>query len=306
MHDIIIIGGGPAGMTAALYALRNNKSVLILEKEAFGGQIATSPRLENYPTIESISGTEWADRLFEQITNLGAEFELEEVESIEKIDNIFHVKTNYGEHESYTVIVANGVKPRKMGLPNEDDLVGKGVSYCAVCDGPFYKGKEIYLIGDANTALQYALLLANYCPKIHMLTLFDKLFGDQILIDRVIQSENIDIRHNLLLKELHAENGYLKSIRLEDTITKEQVEFETDNCFIAIGQVPQNDFLKGFIELDHGFIRTNEVMETEVPGFYAAGDTRVKENKQVITACNDGAVAAMSAVKYLNTLLNTL
>ena len=302
MHDIIVIGGGPAGMTAALYALRNNKSVLILEKEAFGGQIATSPRLENYPTIESISGSEWADRLFEQITNLGAEFELEDVESIEKIDNVFHVKTNYGEHEASAVIVANGVKPRKMGLPNEDELVGKGVSYCAVCDGPFYKGKEIYLIGDANTALQYALLLSGYCPRVHMLTLFDKLFGDQILIDRVLAAENIDIRHNLMLKELVAPKGELESIELEDTITKEKVKFDTNNCFIAIGQVPQNDFLKDLLHLEKGFIKTNESMATEIPGLFAAGDTRVKENKQVITACNDGAIAAMSAVKYLNTL----
>ncbi|MBQ6921111.1 MAG: FAD-dependent oxidoreductase [Bacilli bacterium] len=302
MHDIIVIGGGPAGMTAALYALRNNKSVLILEKEAFGGQIATSPRLENYPTIESISGSEWADRLFEQVTNLGAEFELEEVESIEKIDNVFHIKTNYAEHEALAVIVANGVKPRKMGLPNEDDLVGKGVSYCAVCDGPFYKGKEIYLIGDANTALQYALLLSGYCPKIHMLTLFDKLFGDQILIDRVMATENIDIRHNLLLKKLEEENGELVAIELEDTISKEKVRFETNNCFIAIGQVPQNEFLKDLIELNKGFIETDESMRTSVPGLFAAGDTRVKENKQVITACNDGAIAAMSAVKYINTL----
>ncbi len=302
MHDIIVIGGGPAGMTAALYALRNNKSVLVLEKEAFGGQIATSPRLENYPTIESISGSEWADRLFEQITNLGAEFELEDVKSVEKIDNIFHVKTNYGEHEALAVIIANGVKPRKMGLPNEDDLVGKGVSYCAVCDGPFYKGKEIYLIGDANTALQYALLLSGYCPRVHMLTLFDKLFGDQILIDRVLQTENIDIRHNLLLKKLVEKDGELVAIELEDTISKEKVKFETNNCFIAIGQVPQNEFLKDNLELDHGFIKTNESMATSIPGLFAAGDTRVKENKQVITACNDGAIAAMSAVKYINTL----
>ena len=289
-------------MTAALYALRNNKSVLVLEKEAFGGQIATSPRLENYPTIESISGSEWADRLFEQITNLGAEFELEDVKSVEKIDNIFHVKTNYGEHEALAVIIANGVKPRKMGLPNEDDLVGKGVSYCAVCDGPFYKGKEIYLIGDANTALQYALLLSGYCPRVHMLTLFDKLFGDQILIDRVLQTENIDIRHNLLLKKLVEKNGELVAIELEDTLSKEKVKFETNNCFIAIGQVPQNEFLKDILELDHGFIKTNESMATSIPGLFAAGDTRVKENKQVITACNDGAIAAMSAVKYINTL----
>ena len=301
MHDIIIIGGGPAGMTAALYALRNEKSVLILEKEGFGGQIATSPRLENYPTIESISGSEWSDRLFEQITNLGAEFELEEVESVSKENNLFTVKTNYGEHQCKAVIVANGVKPRKMGLPNEDDLVGKGVSYCAVCDGPFYKGKEIYLIGDANTALQYALLLSGYCPKVHMLTLFDKLFGDTILINRVLQTENIDIRHNLMLKKLNGEKE-LESIELEDTVSHEIIKFETSNVFIAIGQVPQNSFLEGVLKLDHGFIVTDESMRTEIPGLFAAGDTRVKENKQVITACNDGAVAAMSAVKYINTL----
>ena len=299
-HDIIVVGGGPAGMTAALYALRSEKSVLILEKEGFGGQIATSPRLENFPTIASISGSEWSDRLFEQITNLGAEFELEDVLSITKEGDIFHVKTNYGEHEALAVIIANGVQPRKMGLPNEDDLVGHGVSYCAVCDGPFYKGKEIYLIGDANTALQYALLLAGYCPKVHILTLFDKLFGDPILINRVLEAENIDIRHNLMLKKLNGEPD-LTSIELEDTLTHEMHKFDTDNVFIAIGQVPHNEFLKDLVELDHGFIVTNENMETAVPGLFAAGDTRKKDSRQVITACNDGAIAANSAAKYLNT-----
>ena len=298
-YDVLVIGGGPAGMTAALYVLRSGKSVIVLEKEGFGGQIATSPRLENYPTITSISGSEWSDRLFEQITSLGAEFELEDVKSIEKVDNLFKVKTDYSEYTAKTVIIANGVKPRKMGLPKEDELTGKGISYCAVCDGPFYKGKEIYLVGDANTALQYALLLSGYCPKVHMITLFDKLFGDKILIDRVLQTENIDIRHNMCLKELKGESQ-LESAIFEDTLSKEIVEYKTDNLFIAIGQVPQNEFLEGIITLDHGFIVTNEVMETEVAGLFAAGDTRKKENKQVITACNDGAVAAMSAVKYLN------
>ena len=298
-YDIIVVGGGPAGMTAALYALRADKNVLILEKEGFGGQIATSPRLENFPTIESISGSEWSDKLFEQITNLGASFELEDVQKIEKIGNIFKVHTDYNVYEAKAVIIANGVKPRKMGLPNEDELVGKGISYCAVCDGPFYKGKEIYLVGDTNTALQYALLLANYCPKIHMITLFDKLFGDQILIDRVLQTENIDIRHNMSLKKINGEKE-LESIEFEDTISHEKVVYNTNILFIAIGQVPQNEFLSDLVKLDHGFITTNELMETGIPGLYAAGDTRVKENKQVITACNDGAVAAMSAVKYLN------
>ena len=299
--DIIIVGGGPAGMTAALYALRNDKSVLILEKESFGGQIATSPRLENYPTIPSISGSEWSDLVFTQITDLGAEFELEEVESVKKEGNSFFIKTNYNEYECSAVIIANGVKPKKMGLPNEEELTGKGISYCAVCDGPFYKGKEIYLVGDANTALQYALLLAGYCPKIHMITLFDKLFGDTILINRVLQNEKIDIRHNLALTEIKGEKE-LESVVFKDTISGEIVEFNTNNLFIAIGQVPQNEPFKDLIELDHGFVVTNELMETNVPGIFAAGDTRKKENKQVITACNDGAVAAMSAVKYINSL----
>ena len=298
-YDIIVIGGGPAGMTTALYALRAGKTVLILEKEGFGGQIATSPRLENYPTIESISGSEWSNRLFEQITNLGAAFELEDVQSLEKVDNLFKIKTDYNEYTGKTVVIANGVKPRKMGLPNEDELTGKGISYCAVCDGPFYKGKEIYLVGDANTALQYALLLSSYCPKIHMLTLFNKLFGDKILVDRVLQTENIDIRHNLSMTKINGTDK-LESVEFEDTQTHEKVIYETDNLFIAIGQVPQNDFLSNLLHLDQGFIVTNEVMETEIPGLFAAGDTRKKENKQVITACNDGAVAAMSAVKYLN------
>ena len=300
-YDIIIVGGGPAGMTAALYALRNDKKVLVLEKESFGGQIATSPRLENYPTIPSISGSEWSDLVFSQITELGAEFELEEVESVIKEDKFFLVKTNYNEYKAGAIILANGVKPRKMGIEKEDEFVGKGISYCAVCDGPFYKGKEIYLVGDANTALQYALLLSTYCPKVHMLTLFDKLFGDSILINRVLQTENIDIRHNLSLVELKGDKE-LESVVFKNTKTNETVEFATNNLFIAIGQVPQNEAFKDLVELDHGFVVTDELMNTKTPGVFAAGDTRKKENKQVITACNDGAVAAMSAVKYLNSL----
>jgi len=299
--DIVVIGGGPAGMTAALYALRNDKTVLLIEKEGFGGQIATSPRLENYPTIESISGSEWADRLFAQIEKLGVEFELEEVKNIEKSSKSFIIYTNYNEYSTKAVIIANGVKPRKMGLPNEDDLTGKGVSYCAVCDGPFYKGKEIYLIGDANTALQYALILSTYCPKVHMITLFDRFFGDQILIDRVLAKENIDVTNNKSLVALNGENE-LESITFEDTKTKERITYNTNNVFIAIGQVPQNEIFKDLINQEKGFIVTNESMQTNVPGIFAAGDTRVKENKQVITACNDGAVAAMSAIKYINTL----
>lgn len=298
MVDIIVVGGGPSGMTAALYALRSNKSVLILEKENFGGQIANSPRVENYPSIKEISGLDLSDKMFAQIMDLGAQFELEDVLKIEKKEDRFLVTTNYRSYESRAVIIANGVKHRLMNLPNEENLIGNGVSFCAVCDGPMYKGKEVYLIGDANTALQYALLLANYCTKVHMFTLFDRFFGDQILIDRLLSKENIFIKHNMNLVQYLGESK-LEGLVFEDTQTKEKTEYRTDNVFIAIGQVPQNEQFADLVVLDKGFIVTDETMATKTPGVFACGDTRKKDTRQVITACNDGAIAALSAVKYL-------
>lgn len=298
MTDIIVIGGGPSGMTAALYALRSNKSVLILEKENFGGQIANSPRVENYPSIKEISGLDLSDRMFAQIMDLGAQFELEDVLKIEKEADKFVVTTNYRSYESRAVIIANGVKHRLMNLPNEENLIGNGVSFCAVCDGPMYKGKEVYLIGDANTALQYALLLSNYCTKVHMFTLFDRFFGDQILIDRLLAKENIIVKHNMNLVQYVGETK-LDGLVFEDTKTKEKTEYRTDNVFVAIGQVPQNEKFSNLVELDKGYIVTDETMCTKTPGVFACGDTRKKETRQVVTACNDGAIAALSAVKYL-------
>lgn len=298
MIDIIIVGGGPSGMTAALYALRSNKSVLILEKENFGGQIANSPRVENYPSINEISGLDLSDRMFSQITDLGAQFELEDVLEIEKTKDGFKVTTNYRTYESKAVIIANGVKHRLMNLHNEENLIGNGVSFCAVCDGPMYKGKETYLIGDANTALQYALLLSNYCTKVHMFTLFDKFFGDNILQDRVKAKENIIVKHEMNLVE-YVGGEKLEGLVFEDTKTKDRIEYKTDNVFIAIGQVPQNDKFANLVELEKGYIVTDELMQTKTSGVFACGDTRKKEIRQVVTACNDGAIAALSAVRYI-------
>jgi len=298
MVDIIVVGGGPSGMSAALYALRSNKSVLILEKENFGGQIANSPRVENYPSIKEISGLDLSDHMFEQIMDLGAQFELEDVLNIEKTSDKFIVTTNYRTYESKAVIIANGVKHRMMNLPNEEKLVGKGVSFCAVCDGPMYKGKDVYLIGDANTALQYALLLANYCTKVHMFTLFDHFFGDQILVDRLRQKENIIVKHNMNLIQYLGEDK-LEGLVFEDTQTKEKLECKTDNVFIAIGQIPNNEKFSKLVDLNKGYIVTDESMATKTPGLYACGDTRKKEIRQVVTACNDGAIAALSAVRYI-------
>jgi len=299
MHDIIIIGGGPSGMTAALYALRANKSVLILERENFGGQIANSPKVENYPTIKEISGSDLTDRMVSQIMDMGAEFELESVQKIEKKGDIFEVTTDYGTHQGRAIIIANGVKHRTLGLPKEEELIGKGVYYCAVCDGPMYKGKEVYLIGDANTALQYAVLLSGYCTKVHMFCLFDHFFGDPILQDRVRARENVEVSFNMNLVEYKGED-HLSGLVFENTQTHEKREFKTDNVFVSVGQIPDNERFKDIVELDKGFIVTDEDMNTKTPGVFACGDTRKKAIKQVVTACNDGAIAAMSAVKYLN------
>lgn len=298
MHDIIIIGGGPSGMTAALYALRANKSVLILEKENFGGQIANSPKVENYPTIKEISGSDLSDRMFTQIMDMGAEFELEDVKNIQKKGEIFEISTNYNTHECRAVIIANGVKHRTLGLPKEEELIGKGVYYCAVCDGPMYKGKEVYLIGDANTALQYAVLLSGYCPKVHMFCLFDHFFGDPVLQDRVRARENVEVTFNMNLVEYKGED-HLEGLVFENTQTHEKFEFKTDNVFVSVGQIPDNEKFKDVVDLEKGFIITDEDMNTKTPGVFACGDTRKKAIKQVVTACNDGAIAAMSAVKYL-------
>ena len=299
MTDVIIIGGGPAGMSVALNLLRAGHSVLILEKENFGGQIANSPRVENIPGTKEISGLDFAGNLFEQILDLGAKFELEEVTRILKQDDNFEVTTNYHTYETRAVVIANGVKHRKMNLPNEEEFIGKGISFCAVCDGAFYKDKDVYLIGDANTALQYALMLANTCSNVYMFTLFDRFFADQILIDRLIQKDNIHITHNMNLIAYLGQNE-LAGLRFENTKDHSIHEFPTNNVFVAIGQVPQNDVFKSLIATDdYGFIVTNEKMETSVPGIFAVGDTRKKDVRQVASAIGDASVASVFIDKYL-------
>ncbi len=300
-QDVIIIGGGPAAMSAALYLLRSGKKVLLLEKEAFGGQIAESPRLENYPSIQSISGLEFSDNLFNQIMGLGAEFELEEAESIEKKGDAFLVHTNYQTHEAKAVILATGVKHRKLGNPREEELTGHGISYCAVCDGDFFSGKDVVLIGDANTALQYALLLAGKCHHVTICTLFDRFFADEILVEAMKKVPNISYRHNLNTKEFKGSPD-LTSVVFTNTVTREEEEFPCAGAFIAIGQIPDNDRYANLVELEKGFIKANEKMETKTPGLFAAGDCRVKGVRQVVTAVNDGAIAGLSAANYLNTL----
>lgn len=300
MVDVIIIGAGVAGMTAALNALRNGKSVLILEQETFGGQISFSPRVENFPTIPKISGMELADRLFEQVTSLGAQSELEKVTGIEKVGKDFKV---FGEgnkvFDAHSVIIATGVKHRHLTIPKEEELTGKGVSYCALCDGAFYKGEEVALIGDGNTALQYALLVASYCPKVYVCTLFDKFFGDKALVDALKKKQNIEIIHNISAIRFEGEQELTGIVfRKQD---KSEFTLNVKACFVAIGQVPDNGAFSNLVDLDkEGYIVSDETCTTKTEGLFTAGDCRTKQVRQVTTAVSDGSVAALAANKYVD------
>lgn len=299
-YDIVIVGGGPAGLSAAIYAARSNKRVLILEKETFGGQMALAPRVENYPSIKSISGQGLADQMFEQAIELGVNFDLEEVSKIEKIRNIFNVTTNYNKYEALSVVVATGASHRHIGIPNESEWIGRGLSYCAVCDGAFYKGEEVAVIGDGNSALQYALNLSGFCPKVYLCTLFDKFFGDQILVNRLKEKSNIEIIHNISLKKINGETK-LESLEFENTIDHQVFKLKVAGAFIAIGQIPNNDIVKNLVKTDkEGYIISDESLTTSIDGLFVAGDCRTKKVRQVATAVADGAVAATQAINYLD------
>lgn len=302
-YDVIVVGAGVAGMTAALNCRRAEKSVLVLEKECVGGQIALSPKVENYPTKMQISGSDLADEIFAQITEWGAEFDLDDVEKITRLDDgSFEVKCGYNTYQALSIIVATGVHHRPIGVDREEELVGKGVSYCALCDGAFYADEDVVVIGDANTALQYSNLLAGYCKSVHICTLFDKFFGDKALLQSVLSKPNVTYTHNLALKEFVG-SPELTGLVFENTKTKDKVSFECKAAFICIGQIPHNDCVKGLVDMDkNGYIISDENCATSCPGVYVAGDCRTKSVRQIVTAIADGGVAGFNCCQYLDTL----
>ena len=303
MYDLIVIGGGAAGMTSALYALRNSKTVLVLESESLGGQIANSPRLENYPSIKEISGEQFADNLFEQITAHGADLEIEKVVKIEKLgEGNFKVETEFNEYFSKSVIIASGVKHKHLRTKSDrEDLVGKGVYYCAICDGAFYKGQEVAVIGDANTALQYSLLLSSYCKKVYIYTLFDKFFGDRAHIKAIMSKDNIEWRPNTSVTDFIGE-GHLTAIEYKDGDGNIKTH-ELPAVFVAIGQVPDNKAFENLVDIDNlGYIISDENCKTKTEGLFVAGDCRTKAVRQVATAIADGAVAGTNASLYIESL----
>ena len=300
MHDIIIVGGGPAGLTAAIYGLRAGKSVLVIEKNGFGGQIAYSPKVENIPGTIQISGAEFADHLTEQVMALGADVELENVISVEP-GEIFTVKTEEGSaFEGKTVILALGVKHRMLGLEQEEELVGNGISFCAVCDGAFYAGQDVAMIGGGNSALQEALLLADVCRSVTIVQNLAFFTGEQKLAEALSQKDNVNVLFSTVVSAYETENGKFVGLKLHNDATGEDSAIKVDGAFLAVGLMPENEPFRALENLnDWGYFDTDESCETKTPGLFVAGDCRSKRIRQVVTASADGAIAAMAACRYL-------
>ena len=304
MYDIIVVGAGPAGLTAALYARRAEKSVLVIEKDTFGGQITHSPRVENYPGFLAMSGNELADKLLEQVMAHGAEIELDTVTGITGEAGNYTVKTEGKEFQSKAVIIATGSKHRTLGLDKEDKFTGEGVSYCAVCDGAFYKGKTVAIIGGGNTALQEAVLLSEGCEKVYVIQNLAFLTGEKKLQDILAARDNVEVITSSVVKELLGEETF-EGILIENTECGAESAIMVDGVFVAIGQAPENEPFKDIVALnDYGYITAGEdcAPVTNCGGIFAAGDCRTKAVRQVATAISDGAVAAISACRFIDAL----
>jgi len=302
MADVIVVGGGPAGMTAALYALRNGRSVLVIEKSGFGGQITHSPKVENYPGIPTMSGNEFADALLDQILAQGAEIELETAVSVRSEGTKKLVETEEGNtYEAGAVVLATGVKHRMLGLPGEEELTGEGVSYCAVCDGDFYAGRRVCVAGGGNSALQEAIMLSGKCAEVTVLQDLPELTGEQKLREVLRARENVRVITGMRITELLTREGAFSGVALEDRESGERREVPCDGLFVAIGLIPENGPFANVAPLDErGYFDAGEDCLTGTPGVYVAGDCRRKEVRQLTTAAADGATAALAACRYLD------
>lgn len=302
MYDIIVVGGGPAGLTAALYALRAGKSVLVIEKSTFGGQITWSPKVENYPAIPSVSGTELGDRLMAQAEAQGAEFELDEVISVELDGDIKRVKTDFGgEFEAKALIVAVGAKPRMLGVEREEELVGNGVCFCAVCDGAFYKNRPVAVSGGGNSALQDAVLLSDTCSKVYLIHRRATFRGEAKLVEALRKKDNVEFVLESSVTALHGESE-LSGIRVTDKNGASR-DISVDGLFVAVGHAPDNGVFTQLMELDEaGYAASDESCLTKTRGVFVAGDCRRKAVRQLTTAAADGSAAALAACSYIDNM----
>lgn len=296
MYDIIIIGCGPAGMTAGIYAARANRKVLIIEKEAIGGQISSSPLVENYPGYKEISGSELANNMFEQVTALGVNVELDEVKKIEhgKIKKVITLDNVY---EAKAVIIATGSRYKLLGLKNEENLIGNGIHFCVACDGAFFKDKTVAVIGGGNSAVINAITLSDICKKVYVIQIIDKLTAESTLAEKLKEKENVEIILNAKVTELIGEDN-LQAIKVK--ALDDVKEIRLDGMFISIGLTPQSDFVKELLPINkYGYIESNNCV-TEKDGIFVAGDCRDKQIRQLTVATSDGTTAALNAIEYLN------
>ncbi len=300
MIDVIIIGAGPAGLTAAIYGLRAGKSVLVLEGKAIGGQIVNAKKIENYPGVLEISGMELAHNMAEQVKKLGGEIKLEKVEKVDFSGEKKIVETDMGErYEAKSVIIATGAENRKLGLDREEEMTGKGISYCATCDGHFYKGKIVAVIGGGNTALVDAIYLADLAEKVYLIHRRDEYRAEKAYVDEAGKKKNIEFVINSNVVELKGDKQ-ISAIITKDKNTAEEKELLVDGVFVAIGYQPQNEVFQGMVELDEaGYVKTADGIHTSVSSVYVAGDAREKDLKQLVTAMSDGAIAMTTAIQEM-------
>ncbi len=297
-YDVIVVGCGPAGLSAAIYALRAEKTVLILEKETIGGQITSSPMVENYPGYSHISGSELMEKMYDQALELGAQIELEEVLSI-KDGETKEVTTDMNTYTCKALIIASGAKNRRLGLEKEEELFGDGISTCVTCDGAFYKDKNVGVIGGGNSAMSATIGLLELCKEITLINAGDKLMAEKVTVDRIERKRNVKIINGAKVVELLGEKGKFEGVVIEHKDGKKET-LNFDGIFVEIGQVPQSEIVKGLLEIDsNGYIVSNETL-TNKEGIFVAGDVRVKSVRQLTTACADGSIAAINAIRYLD------
>ena len=300
IYDVIIIGGGPGGYTAALYGARAGLDVLVLEKLSSGGQMALTSQIDNYPGFEEgVDGFELAEKMQAGAERFGAKTELAEVYSVDLKDKIKKVDTSEGEFYGKTVVISTGASPRELGLEKEQSLVGKGVNYCAACDGMFYRGKTVVVVGGGNSAAADAMLLSRICEKVIVVHRRDTLRATKIYHEPLMQAENVAFQWDSVVTELLYEDAF-QGVRLKNVKTGEETEIACDGIFISVGRKPVTEFLEGQVELDKGgYIVADESTRTSIPGVFAVGDVRTKVLRQVVTAVADGAVASHYIDEYL-------
>lgn len=297
--DVLIIGAGPAGMTAAVYARRAGLSVMVLEKETFGGQITRSPKIENYPGFAAISGSELADRLIDQVLALDAGLDVDAVTGISDEGEWKKVTTERSVYHARAVIIAAGARHRTLDLPREEELTGCGISYCVLCDGAFYNDRHVAVIGGGNSAMQDAVFLAQTCSRVTIIQNLERLTGETRLIDKLNTIKNVDFIFNTVVTGFEG-TDVLTGIHLRNTAENKVSRFDVDGIFVAIGQRPENEIFASVCKLDErGYIVSGEDCLTSTPGIFAAGDCRDKTVRQITTATGDGAAAALAACKYI-------